>query len=76
MQLFNKMFGPNIEKLQRNGEVHKLIDALSHKDTQIQVAAIRALGELRALQALPKLIQLLNAGIPILEGKQHSPWVN
>ncbi len=53
-------FGPpNIEKLKKAGKTDRLIKALNEKETDIRLAAIKALREIRAFDALEGLSQLI-----------------
>jgi hypothetical protein len=56
MNLFKRWFGPpNIEKLERRGDVDALIAALKHEDAEIQRQAVNALGHLGDKRALEPL---------------------
>jgi len=56
------LFGPpNVEKLQAKRDVAGLLKALDYqKDIQVPIAAARALGEVRAVEAITRLGALLN----------------
>jgi HEAT repeat protein len=54
------LFGPpNIEKLKKAGKADRLIKALNEKETDIRLAAVKALRDISASDALGGLSQLV-----------------
>ena len=59
MGIYDKIFKPNIEKLKENEDVDGLINALKHKNVDIQEKAVKALGEIGE-PAVEPLLQALD----------------
>ena len=59
MGIFDKLFKPNVEKMEANKDVKGLIKALRHEEWDIRRAAIYALGEIGDAQAVEGLMQAL-----------------
>ncbi len=53
-------FKPNVDKLKEKGDVRGLIKALKHKDVSIRRNAAKALGDLKASDAIDALIKALS----------------
>jgi HEAT repeat protein len=51
MGFFGGLFGSNVEKMERKRDVQGLIRALNHKDKEVKIKAIQALGRLKDVTA-------------------------
>jgi len=59
MGIFDKLFKPNVERLQEKKNVKGLIKALRHKDGYVREGAAGALGEIGDERAVEPLIRAL-----------------
>jgi len=56
-----------VQKMQKNGDVMGLIKALGHKDYEVRIEAIQALGQLKDKRAVSALIQIVESEKKALE---------
>lgn len=59
MRLFNRESKPNIKKLERDGNIDGLLDALNHQEMSIRREAANALGRCKASKSVDPLIKIL-----------------
>ena len=55
MGFFGGLFKTNVEKMERKRDVKGLIKALNHKDKEVKIKAIQALGRLKDVSAIAPL---------------------
>jgi len=59
IEIINRLFKPNIERLKAKWDVDGLINALNHRDYKIRKKAAEALGGMKAKEAVDALIKTL-----------------